>query len=64
MKILLATDGSEYSESAAWFLTRLDLSPDDEITILHVVSWIPVMGDRETLYPGLKSVLIGKGAAP
>jgi len=38
MKILLPTDGSEYSEAAAQFLKRLNLSPNDEITILHVIS--------------------------
>ncbi|NOZ68981.1 MAG: universal stress protein, partial [Deferribacteres bacterium] len=41
MKILLATDGSEYSDEAARFLTRLDLSADDEIVVLHALSWTP-----------------------
>lgn len=36
MKILLATDGSEYSEGAAKFLTNFELSLNDEITILHI----------------------------
>ncbi len=41
MKILLTTDGSKYSELTARFLACLNLSSDDEITILHVISWIP-----------------------
>jgi len=45
MKILLATDGSEYSEGAARFLTRLNFSGKDEIVILHVVSEIPYDDD-------------------
>jgi len=45
MKILLATDGSEFSESAARFLTRLNFSGSDEIVILHVVSDIPYEDD-------------------
>jgi nucleotide-binding universal stress UspA family protein len=38
MRILLPTDGSEYSDAAAKFLLRLRLSSDDEISILHVIS--------------------------
>jgi nucleotide-binding universal stress UspA family protein len=45
MKILLATDGSEFSEGAAKFLTSLNLSPADEITIFHALYWAP------SLYP-------------
>lgn len=41
MKIVLATDGSRWSEGAARFLTRFDFSPSDEITVLHVVPGIP-----------------------
>jgi nucleotide-binding universal stress UspA family protein len=41
MKILLATDGSEYSETAATFLTLFNFSPEDIITLFHVVSEIP-----------------------
>jgi len=41
MKILLATDGSEYSETAAKFLGLLDFSSDDVVILLHVVSQIP-----------------------
>ncbi len=45
MRILLATDGSEYSEGSAKFLARLRLGPDDEIVILHVVSGVPFEDD-------------------
>jgi len=41
MKILFATDGSKYSELVARFLTCLNLSSDDEITVFHAVFWIP-----------------------
>jgi len=47
MKILLATDGSKYSEVAARFLTGLNLSPEDEISILHVIGWIPPKSEME-----------------
>jgi nucleotide-binding universal stress UspA family protein len=56
MKILLATDGSEYSEGAAKFLTRLNFSSDDEITILHVISWVPFKYDKESYYSSLKQI--------
>jgi len=48
MKILLATDGSEYSKAAAEFLTSLDLSSDDEIIIFHAISPIPCIYGRES----------------
>jgi nucleotide-binding universal stress UspA family protein len=41
VKILLATDGSEFSEGAAKFLTSLNLSSEDEITIFHALYWPP-----------------------
>jgi len=41
MRILLATDGSEYSDGAARFLARFDFSQSDEITVLHVISGLP-----------------------
>ncbi|MDH5769518.1 MAG: universal stress protein, partial [Nitrospirota bacterium] len=56
MKLLLATDGSKYSETAAKFLTHLTFSPDDEITILHVIGWVPPKGDIERYYAGLKEL--------
>jgi nucleotide-binding universal stress UspA family protein len=45
MKILLAVDGSECSERAAHFLTRFQFSPQDEITVFHVISEIPYDDD-------------------
>jgi len=49
MKILLPTDGSEYSETAVQFLKQLNLSSDDEITVLHVIS-DDVFQDKEDYY--------------
>ncbi|MEC4676699.1 MAG: universal stress protein [Nitrospirota bacterium] len=54
MKILLATDGSEHAEIAAKFLTRLDLSSSDEVTVLHVTNWVPFQDDMESHYRSLK----------
>jgi len=45
MRVLFATDGSEFSEEAARFLTRLSFSETDEIIILHVISEIPYDDD-------------------
>jgi nucleotide-binding universal stress UspA family protein len=45
MKILFATDGSQYSERAAEFLTRLQWSPDDAITVFHAIYEIPFQDD-------------------
>jgi nucleotide-binding universal stress UspA family protein len=45
MRILLATDGSEYSEESAKFLTRFRLTPDDQVIVLHVISEIPFEDD-------------------
>lgn len=56
MKILFATDGSEYSEGAARFLTCLNLSQDDEITIFHAVSWVPFLYDEESYYSSFKEI--------
>jgi nucleotide-binding universal stress UspA family protein len=56
MKILLATDGSKYSEEAAHFLVRLNLSPDDEIKILHAISWVPILSEWEVLYADFKEI--------
>jgi nucleotide-binding universal stress UspA family protein len=57
MKILLATDGSEHSEGAAKFLTGLKLTPNDEIFILHAVSWVPLISEWETLYIDFKGIM-------
>jgi nucleotide-binding universal stress UspA family protein len=56
MKILLPTDGSEYSETAAQFLTRLNLSQDDEITILHVISDDPFQDKEDYYYTRIKEI--------
>jgi nucleotide-binding universal stress UspA family protein len=56
MKILLATDGSEYSEGAAKFLTNLNFSSDDEITILHIISEVTFKDDAESYYSSLKQI--------
>jgi nucleotide-binding universal stress UspA family protein len=56
MKILLATDGSEYSEAAAKFLTGLNFSPDDEISILHVISWVPIVSEWGAFYDNFKEI--------
>lgn len=56
MKILLSTDGSEYSELAAKFLTRLNCSWDDSICVFHVVYWIPFRYDEEFYLGTLKEI--------
>ena len=56
MKILLATDGSEYSEGAARFLRWLDLSPEDEITVFHALYWIPFLYDNESYLDTLREI--------
>ena len=56
MKILLPTDGSEYSEAAAKFLRRLDLSQDDEITVLHAISDDPFQDTEDYYYSKIKEI--------
>ncbi|HET6514539.1 MAG TPA: universal stress protein [Thermodesulfovibrionales bacterium] len=56
MKILFATDGSDYSRAAARFLARFPFAADDEITVLHAISWVPFKDDKESHYAGLKRV--------
>lgn len=56
MKILLTTDGSEYSETAAQFLTRLNLSRNDEITLLHVISDDPFQDKEDYYYARIKEI--------
>ncbi|HET6514109.1 MAG TPA: universal stress protein [Thermodesulfovibrionales bacterium] len=56
MKILLATDGSKYSEAAADFLTFLKLRPEDEITVFHALSWIPFRYDRDFYFDALNEI--------
>ncbi|MEW6738768.1 MAG: universal stress protein [Nitrospirota bacterium] len=56
MKILLATDGSAYSEGAARFLLRFNFSQDDEILVLNVISRVPFKDDRESYYAKIKQI--------
>ena len=56
MKILFATDGSEYSERAAEFLTRLQCSRDDAITVFHAIYEIPFHDDDAFHLSTLKSI--------
>ncbi len=56
MKILLATDGSEYSERAAAFLTRMNWSPEDSITVFHAVYAVPFPYDEKFHYDTLKAI--------
>jgi len=51
MHILLATDGSEHSECALRFVTRLQLSPEDRVTVLHVI------GDHSPDVTHIKSIV-------
>jgi len=37
MRILLATDGSEYSETAARYIQRLSLGPEHEVVVMHAL---------------------------
>lgn len=57
MKILLATDGSEYSEGAAKFLTKLKLTPADEVSVLYAASWVPVISEWESFYVDFRSIM-------
>jgi nucleotide-binding universal stress UspA family protein len=56
MRILLATDGSEHSENAARFLTRINWSPQDAITVFHAIYAIPFPEDRKFHFDTLTSV--------
>lgn len=56
MKILLATDGSAYAEDAVKFLTKLCLTPDDEIMVLHVITWVPFKDDRESHNASIRQI--------
>jgi nucleotide-binding universal stress UspA family protein len=62
MKMLLATDGSEYSLGAAQFLSRFRCSSDDEITVLYVIPGAPHSGEDGPQYADLMQVK--KGIAP
>jgi nucleotide-binding universal stress UspA family protein len=56
MKILLATDGSEYSRCAAEFLTRMNWSADDSIKVFHAIYAIPFRYDEKFHFSTLKAI--------
>lgn len=56
MKILFATDGTEHSRSAAKFISRFNFTEKDEIEILHVISWLPVMREWESLAEDFRKI--------
>ncbi|MGC2424214.1 MAG: universal stress protein [Nitrospirota bacterium] len=56
MKILLAADGSRYSEWAARFLSRLQLSSSDAVTIFHSIDWMPFQYDEDFYFGTLKEL--------
>ena len=56
MRILLATDGSEHSENAAKFLTRINWSPQDSITVFHAIYALPFPADLKFHFDTLQSV--------
>lgn len=58
MKILLVTDGSEYSERAAQFLTRLTWAPEDAITVFHAIYAVPFREDEDFHFKTLKAIKI------
>ena len=62
MKILLATDGSKYSDGAARFLARFDFAQTDEITVLHVIHGRPFPYSGDPNYAEL--MRIGAEIAP
>ena len=62
MRILLSTDGSEYSDGAARFLTCFNFALTDEITVLHVIHGRPFPHGGDPNYAALMQ--IGKEIAP
>jgi nucleotide-binding universal stress UspA family protein len=56
MRILLATDGSEYSETAAKFLNRINWSPEDSIVVFHAIYALPFPEDMKFHFDTLKTV--------
>ena len=58
VKILLATDGSEYSESATLFLSRLPWTPNDSITVFHAIHALPFQEDEQFHFETLKAIKI------
>ncbi len=47
MKFLVACDGQRHSLEAARFLSRLDIGGNDEIRLLHVINFVPLLHDVE-----------------
>ncbi len=56
MRVLFATDGSEYSETAANFIARIPWSPQDSITVFHAIFAIPFAEDSKFYLDTLKAV--------
>jgi hypothetical protein len=57
MKILLATDGSAFSEDAAKFLANFMFTPKDTIHLFHVVSIVPYEDDfRQQVLQAIKKL--------
>lgn len=56
MKVLLATDGSEYAEGGAQFLTKLQFSKEDEIIIFHIVNTFPFNGESQSYFVEVKKI--------
>ena len=56
MKILLPTDGSENSETAAKFFKRLNVSSNDEITVLHVINDDQFQDKNDYYYTKIKEI--------
>ncbi len=56
MRVLFATDGSEYSDAAAKFLARLGWSPQDSITVFHAIYAIPFAEDAAFYVDTLRAV--------
>ena len=56
MKVLLATDGSAYSDHAARFLTRFEWSPEDSISVFHAIYAIPFRSDQKFYYSQLQAI--------
>lgn len=58
VKILLATDGSDYSDCAAQFLGRLAWTPEDTITVFHAIYAVPFREDEQFHFDTLKAIKI------
>ncbi len=56
MRVLLATDGSEYSETAAKLLTRFGWSSQDSITVFHAIYAPPFPEDTKFYLETLKAM--------